>query len=100
MEYSRKLLSIVSIERNTPRTLDLRQAYAREMNNIPIDKLIYLDESGFNLHTTQNYVYSPKNTKAYVTVPAKKRQNVSLMSTISISGIVSYEMINSAYNGD
>ncbi|KAF7690711.1 hypothetical protein CDIK_2710 [Cucumispora dikerogammari] len=100
MGYSRKRLSVVPNERNSPRTMDLRQVYAREVQNFSLTKLVYLDETGFNLHTAQNYGYSPINSKAYVTVPANRGQNISLMAAISINGVIGYELKDGSYNGE
>jgi hypothetical protein len=49
MNYTRKRLSIVPIERNSTRTLDIRQEYCRFLNNVSDENLIFLDETGFNL---------------------------------------------------
>lgn len=100
MRITRKRLSLVPQERNTPRTLDARQSYAREIEHISMSKLVYLDETGFNLHTSQSYGYSPINTKAFITVPANRGQNISLMAAISINGVICFEMQDGAYNGD
>lgn len=100
MGITRKRLSIVPQERNNPRTKDLRQVFGRELEHIPMSRIIYLDETGFNLHCAQNYGYSPINTKAYVTIPANRGQNISLMAAITIEGILYYEVQDGAFNGD
>ncbi|KAF7687825.1 hypothetical protein CDIK_2978 [Cucumispora dikerogammari] len=100
MIYSRKRLTIVLQKRNSLRTLDLRQAYATTMTNFPISKCVYLDESGFNLHITQNYGYSPINSRAYVIVSANRGQNIGLMAFISIEGVIGDEIKDGAYNDD
>ena len=65
MEITRKRLSIVPRERNTPRIIDLRQEFCRRINNIQDENLVFLDETGFNLHTKQNYGYSLKIRSAF-----------------------------------
>lgn len=100
MEFTRKRLTLVPVERNAPRILEQRQVYARSINNIPMEKLVFLDETGFNLHTTQRFGYSPKNEKAFVTVPASRGQNISLMAAIDINGIVAHELMDGSYNGE
>ena len=42
----------------------------------PNDKLVYLDEAGFNQHATRNYGYAPANEPAYVNVPGNKGNSV------------------------
>lgn len=98
MQITRKRLSLVPAERNAPHVLDARQEYARDMSTVSIRNIVYLDETGFNLHTAKHYGYSPVGQKAYITVPANRGQNISLMAAISISGIVGYELRDGAFN--
>ena len=76
------MLSLIPAERNSPRILEARQLYARELLNILPERLVYLDETGFNLHTTQHHGYSVRNIIAFLTVPTNRRQNVSLIAAI------------------
>jgi hypothetical protein len=99
MKITRKILSLVPVERSSPRIIDERQLYARGLMHTPLDKLVYLDETGL-ICTVQNFGYSPVNEKAFITVPASRGQNISLMAAISVSGVVSYEIKDGAYNGD
>jgi transposase len=100
INYTRKRLSIVPQERNAERTLDNRQIYAREVDNISDGNLIFLDETGFNLHLTKNYGYSPVNSKCYITVPGNKNTNISLLLAIKINGVVGYQIKEGGFNGD
>lgn len=90
MEITRKRLVRVPSERNSANTILARQVYARALTSISMSKLVYLDETGFNLHFNQSYGYSPKNVKAYMTFPANKGQKISLMAAISINGVVNF----------
>lgn len=100
MNYTRKRLSLVPQERNTEKTLDARQLYSRQVDSIPDKNLIFLDETGFNLHLTKRYGYSPVNSKCYVTVPANKNTNISLLMAININGILSHKIKEGAFNGE
>jgi len=62
------------------------------------DQLVFLDETGVNLHTSSNYGYSTKNTKAYALFPANKGTNISLMEAITSNGVLDYELKDGAYN--
>jgi len=64
MNYTRKRLTRIPEERNTPRNINLRQVYARGISFVPVNSLVFLDETGVNLHHTRNYGYSPINEKA------------------------------------
>ena len=99
MEMTRKRLTLVPRERNSTKILDLRQEYCRYISNVLDQNLVFLDETGFNLHTRQKYGYSLKNTKCFVTVPANRGSNISLMTAINTRGIVAHEIKEGAYNG-
>ena len=100
MNITRKRLTHVPTERNSARVLEIRKIYGIEIQNVPINNVVYLDETGFNLHTCQNYDYSTKNSKAYVVVSGNKGINISLMASISINEIVGFYIIDGACNGD
>lgn len=100
MDYTRKRLSIVPTERNATRTIDLRQEFCRYINNVSNENLVFLDETGFNLHQKKHYGYSLKNTKCFITMPGSRGRNMSLMLAIKQSGIVAKGIVEGAYNGD
>ncbi|KAF7684944.1 hypothetical protein CDIK_4307 [Cucumispora dikerogammari] len=80
MNISRKSLSTVPSDRNSPRVIVLRYSYGRECELFSSENFAYLDETGFNLHTTTNYGYSLVNTKAFVNVVSNRGQNISLLA--------------------
>ena len=100
MEYTRKRLVKIPEERNAPRNIDARQKYAREVQFIGNEHLIFLDETGMNLHQTRNYGYSPKNYKAYKLVKGSRGKNISCMVAIKITGIIAFEIKDGAFNGE
>jgi transposase len=98
MEYTRKSVTRVPADRNTINNKNIRQTYARELINISDDNLIFLDESGFNLHLSRNYGYSPKNTKCHINVVGNRGTNVSLLCMITNDGIFSFKLFNGSVN--
>jgi len=100
VNFSRKRLCKVPEERNSVRTMDARQVYSRSVQTIPNERLIFLDETGFNLHICKHYGYSPVNTKCYKTIPANRGKNISLMLAISIGGIVGHELKEGSFDGN
>lgn len=61
-------------------------------------RILFLDESGFNLHTSSNYGYSPINEDAYIYQPSSKGKNISLCAIISVNGIENHKLIDGSYN--
>lgn len=100
MQYSRKRLVKVPIERNSERIIEQRQLFGRNINNLADSNLIYLDETGFNLHSSINYGYSLKNEPCYVNLPGNKGKNISLMMAVGISGVVAYQLNEGAYTAE
>ncbi|KAG0440095.1 hypothetical protein DMUE_1988 [Dictyocoela muelleri] len=97
MEYTRKKLTLVTINRNSNFNKDLRYLYKVSLNNIQDNQLIFLDESGFNLHTFQQLGYSPKDAKCYVNSSNSKGTNISLLCAITFQGIFSCKIIMGSF---
>ncbi|XP_065671801.1 uncharacterized protein LOC136089676 [Hydra vulgaris] len=114
MELTRKRLTLVPKEINSQQNVDSRQSFCRTINSTPDNNLVFLGETGFNLHTSKQYGYSIMNTKCFVTVPANRGKNVSLMAAnvslmaanvslmaaITVNGILSFKIVDSVYIGD
>lgn len=79
---SRKRLTRISDKKNDEETINMRQQFAIRYRNFDNTDLIYLDETGFNLHTTRSYGYSPINSPARITVKSSKGKNVTLLALI------------------
>lgn len=62
----------VPVERNSPRIVNEIQEYARLMQFMRNNNLIFLEETGFDMHLICKYGYSPKNTNAYHAVKDNK----------------------------
>ncbi|KAF0989097.1 LOW QUALITY PROTEIN: hypothetical protein HZS_701 [Henneguya salminicola] len=59
---------------------------------------LFLDESGFNLHTSINYAYSDKNVDAVSFVPPNRGRNVSTCCVISATRLENFEFIIGPFN--
>ncbi|KAG0431386.1 hypothetical protein DMUE_5568 [Dictyocoela muelleri] len=97
MNYTRKILTRVPISRNSDNNKIERFNYCNFLNNKINEELLFLDESGFNLHLSPKYGYSPKNSKAYTIVSNSKGCNVSFMCTTSINGIYCFKIKSGSF---
>ena len=97
-KYTRKRLTKIPVERNTPQMIGSRRLYARSVANIRDENLIFLDECGFNRHTSREYGYSPKNSKAVKFVNGNRGKNISLLCMIKMDGSVEYDIHSGAIN--
>ena len=100
MDYTRKVLTKVPINRNSNQNKDTRAQYANEICNIMDDNLVFLDETGFNLHLTPRWGYSPRNSKCSVVVPNSKGNNVSVIAAIDINGLLAYKVKIGSFNSE
>lgn len=98
INFTRKKLALVPVERNSEEKINARAIYANQMINIPDSNLIFLDETGFNEHTSRGYGYSSCNVKAYQNVPANKGVNRSLVCIIGSEGLITYSYRVGSYN--
>lgn len=98
MRYSRKVLSLIPVERNTPNAIERRIGYARHVSNLSDDQMLFLDECGFNFHTSRHFGYSTVNQKAVKNITGNRGQNTSLLSVISNSGCEASRIFRGAVN--
>jgi len=98
LEITRKRLQKVSERVLSPAVIAQRKSFSLKYRNVPNSRLLYLDETGFNLHTMCKYGYSPKNIPAKYTVPANRGRNISLLTIISNDAILHSKLILGPYN--
>jgi transposase len=100
MQITRKRLTLVPVERNAMPKKEIRATYAMNVSVYSTENMVFLDETGFNAHTTRRYGYSLVGTKSYRVVPANRGQNLSCMCVISLNGLVAYDFKRGAYNSE
>ena len=99
--YSFKLTRLVPESRNTPESIELRFEYATKFaSEAPTDhvKIIYLDETGFNLHLRRKQGRSKKGTRAVIPVQSNKGKNISIAAAIYSMGLLDYAVNIGAFN--
>jgi len=83
-------------------TIDKRKQFAIQFSqNAPQsrEKIVFIDESGFNCHLRRNKARSKVNTPAHVLVPSVRGRNVSLIAAMNLNGILHEQIIgNSSVN--
>ncbi|KAF7685286.1 hypothetical protein CDIK_3965, partial [Cucumispora dikerogammari] len=84
----------------TDTNLTQRQTFCATVLGKMTRKILFIDESGFNFHTSINYGYSMVSEDAILYQPASKGQNISLCGIISSNGVENNKLIYGAYNRD
>lgn len=98
--FTRKRLRKIPNERNSEANLNTRQNFCRMINDIPDESLIFIDETGINLHLNQHYGYAPTGMTPTINEPANRGQNISCLVAISVHGVVSFCIDDGAINGN
>jgi len=98
LELTRKRLKKVADKTMSAEVVAKRKNYALRYRAVPDGNLLFLDETGFNLHTSRKYGYSPKNIPAYTLVPANRGRNISLLAIISSEKILHHKVLKGAFN--
>lgn len=92
-----KCASLEVDRRNSPRTIEERKEYALYFSQHAPElrqRIIFIDESGFNCHLRRTMARSKINTPARVTVPTVRGRNATLIAAMSVDGILYHEVIN------
>ena len=96
----RKRIRRRPLARKTKNNENLRTEFCSKVSTKRHRNILFLDESGFNLHTSINYGYSIANEDAVLFQPNSKGKNVSLCMMISIDGVKHFQLLEGAYNKD
>ena len=97
---TRKRLKSRASVTQTLANIEARRLFCARITRERGQHVFFLDESGFNLHTSTNYGYSPKNRNAYIYQPASRGRNVSMCALMSINEVEKYELRDGAYNSE
>lgn len=100
LNITRKRAKKISDKTLTAQNIAERKAYALRLRSIAIDKILFLDETGFNLHTSRHYGYSPKGVDCVTTVPANRGRNVSVLAIIGKNRVLHKKIIIGPYNSN
>ena len=70
-----------------PSHLEKVRDYCVRLSQYSNRRILFVDESGFNLHISTDYGYSLPGQTPTLYQPASKGQNISLCALISINGL-------------
>ena len=100
MNWTRKRIQKVPYDRNTPANISKRAAHAAFIPEKDNSDLVFIDESGFNLHTSAFHGYAPSGLNPTIVVPSNKGKNVSLLAAISLNEIIRAQTIDGAFDSE
>lgn len=83
MNFSTKTLKYTPVARNTPEAIAYRTEYVQWAARLEENSVVFIDESGFNLHTRRKRGRSRIGKMAAIETSNSKGNNISLLLAIS-----------------
>jgi transposase len=94
---TRKRLKTVTLNSVSHEVVESRAVYARIFNRFEDERLIFLDETGINLHTSKFYGYSPMSMDAIKNIRGDRGRNISTLAAITVNGVIGSASIPGAF---
>ena len=91
--------TLYAAEKESERVQKKRVEYWSKIREIPVENLIFMDESGVNLAMVRLYARALKGQRARGKKPQKRGRNVSLISALSLKEVVASRQIYGAVDG-
>jgi len=99
LRISRKKKTFHASERDTPEVQQERKEFQEDKPNMPVPKLIFIDESGINTGMARRYGRAPIGQRVEGAKPRNTGANISLVGALRLSGITAIMMLKGAING-
>lgn len=96
----RKRTQKIPLERNSGNNIQKRLDYCRMLSELEDERLVFLDETGVNLHINDNYGYAPKGVTPTLTQPANRGTNISCLVAITLNGVLCYQLYDGPVNSN
>ena len=96
---SRKKKTLHATERDTPGVQKERQEFQQDMANMPVEKLVFIDEARIHMGMVRRYGRAPIGTRVEGDKPYNMGSNSSLVGALGLSGITAIMMLEGAVDG-
>jgi len=87
-------------EQERPDVKTKRHAFVEAILDVPSNRLVFLDEAGFNFSMARRWARSAVGTRAVSHEPAARGSNISVIGAVRLSGPVAHYLYDGAINGD
>lgn len=99
LEVTAQKKTLYAVERDSARVQLRRREYQAEVATVDLTKCRFLDETGSHLAMTRRYGRNEKGQRVRETVPSDYGHNVSLLASLSYTGVSAPMMIAGAVDG-
>jgi transposase len=83
----------------TERNEEERAAWRAEVNELPAQQMVFVDECGSNSALTPLYARAPKGERAQGHVPRNRGKNTTLIASLSLEGMGAAMILEGSANG-
>ena len=102
MTMSRAIASLKWTRKKTleasERKEEERLLWREQVKDLDSEKFVFLDESGSSIALTRMYARAPKRKRARGSVPRNRRKNITLLASLSLSGMGESMLVEGAAN--
>ncbi|KAG0432496.1 hypothetical protein DMUE_5493, partial [Dictyocoela muelleri] len=102
--YTLKRITLIPERRNCDVTIDLRAIYSFTFRSLKIENddknFIFFDEVGFSVVSRPSKGRSKSGDSAYVSVPASRSRNISIIAAMNKYGMIFHKIHERAVNGE
>jgi hypothetical protein len=78
----------LELAKDSERVQNLRYEFWKQVNNLNVQNLIFIDESGVNLAMVRLYVRALKGSRARGLKPNRRGKNVAILGAISVKKVL------------
>jgi transposase len=83
----------------TERNEEERSAWRAEVNELPAQQMVFVDECGSTIALTPIYARAPKGERAQGRVPRNRGKNTTLIASLSLEGMGAAMILERSANG-
>ena len=91
---TRKKKSLVASERDSERVQLLRERFIAKMSSLPMERLVFIDETGARLDMTRTHGRAVRGQPVPDRVPRNRGDNVTVIAGMSIGGVDAVMSVN------
>ena len=100
LKYSRKKKSLIATEHNTEAANAERARFRQEIAAVPLEKLVFVDESGSNIAMTPEYAWGQRSMRVHDVVPRNRGTVTTMIGALALDGLRCLMTIEGATDAD
>jgi transposase len=83
-------------EQERPDIAAEREAFCQQMSTLPVERLVFLDESGVTTKMARTHARAPRGQRAYGSIPLGSWQRLTVLGALACEGLIATMSIEAA----